>query len=891
MTHRKGKKTVQIGSEKEQRWRNKPASPTKQPSNLSPQQETIFTEETPPQRTSAYPLTDRQRREQADRANDSPDIPASHGNRAAMWPKPCDKFHTFDLTSSRQCSRQQATINFTEATSVYKLYMERLQRQQEYKPKPSFLTELSHNSLADHIQPLISSQPLYLHYSAKFDVVITPVEGFFARKLALILSRSPAAPITRGPMGRLSIIAGHRIEIKVDNLDIKSAVYPCVRRNSLVHSKMREWGRLGYRLMTSKEIIKLLGTTEDTHVKLLRARTKGCYSKIRILSKTVKDLICILSQHIPARNMAELLIGITSDIKAQDSMLDIRHRNKLSFWSKKYKVPLSPQDQQQSILNLSSFVPSPDQGSRTVIMNTSDYISGMNQILSNSDIFTPATVEEHTTSNSKYKKELRTLCRNRIITTDELQGFLSNLHGQAYIYGLPKVHKLNIPLRPIVAFHLSPTAPLAQFLAKIIIPILKEGAASTSISSTPKFLDHIQKYRFMISFDVINLYPSLPHSLILECAKEFLRTHGYTADLISKLSTLISICLSNSIFNFDKCYYRQTKGTPMGSPLSSPLSEIVMRKIDSLITSHFPADIHTWFRYIDDIFCIINIESLDSIHTKLNSLFPDIQFTFEKENNCSLAFLDIMITKQNCRYITNVYYKPSFHPSYIHYTSYCPLSHKINTVKTLSKRIFTHCSTSEFKHTETQIVVNHLMNSGYPRNFILRHFYNPQQQLSSQTYRSTCIIPYSAHSVNIARYLKNKHGIRTFYTNNPKLETIVRNPITRNSFPITLPHFTNSVYSLKCSDCNSLYIGETGRRIKDRIDEHHRNIRNSEPRSLIVQHIRQTGHSFDTSQPQAYYSGITNKYRRLVVEALLSLRHNSINRHIDIPDIYNAIVP
>ncbi|UYV84616.1 K02A2.6-like, partial [Cordylochernes scorpioides] len=257
----------------------------------------------------------------------------------------------------------------------------------------------------------------------------------------------------------------------------------------------------------------------DTHVKLLRARTKGCYSKIRILSKTVKDLICILSQHIPARNMAELQIGITSDIKAQDSMLDIRHRNKLSFWSKKYKVPLSPQDQQQSFLNLSSFVPSPDQvsilskglkhrypskldkipliagietsitglnmqdkhsvrnhvisvlnsptnnlanshhtnqiirtlsknnnivitrsdkGSRTVIMNTSDYISGMNQILSNSDVFTPATVEEHTTSNSKYKKELRTLCRNRIITTDELQGFLSNLHGQAYIYGLPK---------------------------------------------------------------------------------------------------------------------------------------------------------------------------------------------------------------------------------------------------------------------------------------------------------------------------------------------------------------------------------------------------------------------------------------------------------------------
>ncbi|UYV70506.1 SBP [Cordylochernes scorpioides] len=87
-----------------------------------------------------------------------PDIPASHGNRAAMWPKPCDKFHTFDLTSSRQCSRQQATINFTEATSVYKLYMERLQRQQEYKPRPSFLTELSHNYQPE--RPIVKGRPL-----------------------------------------------------------------------------------------------------------------------------------------------------------------------------------------------------------------------------------------------------------------------------------------------------------------------------------------------------------------------------------------------------------------------------------------------------------------------------------------------------------------------------------------------------------------------------------------------------------------------------------------------------------------------------------------------------------------------------------------------------------
>ncbi|UYV62577.1 hypothetical protein LAZ67_2001146 [Cordylochernes scorpioides] len=68
-------------------------------------------------------------------------------------PKPCDKFHTFDLTSSRQCSKRQAAIIFTEATSFYKLYMERFPRQQDDHQRPSLLTELSsHNCVLDRLR-------------------------------------------------------------------------------------------------------------------------------------------------------------------------------------------------------------------------------------------------------------------------------------------------------------------------------------------------------------------------------------------------------------------------------------------------------------------------------------------------------------------------------------------------------------------------------------------------------------------------------------------------------------------------------------------------------------------------------------------------------------------
>ncbi|UYV63111.1 hypothetical protein LAZ67_2003167 [Cordylochernes scorpioides] len=101
----------QIGSEKEQRWRNKPTIQTKRPSNLFPNKRYLGKTRRPkgPPQTPNRPPTPGA---SCQPLNDTAENPTRHGNRAAMWPKPCDKFYTFDLTSPKQCSRQQATNNF-----------------------------------------------------------------------------------------------------------------------------------------------------------------------------------------------------------------------------------------------------------------------------------------------------------------------------------------------------------------------------------------------------------------------------------------------------------------------------------------------------------------------------------------------------------------------------------------------------------------------------------------------------------------------------------------------------------------------------------------------------------------------------------------------------------
>ncbi|UYV76510.1 hypothetical protein LAZ67_14000870 [Cordylochernes scorpioides] len=303
----------------------------------------------------------------------------------------------------------------------------------------------------------------------------------------------------------------------------------------------------------------------------------------------------------------------------------------------------------------------------------------------------------------------------------------------------------------------------------------------------------------------------------------------------------------------------------------------------------YPNDILIWSRYIDDVFAIIKINTFNDILNTLNNLYQDLDFTSETETNNSLAFLDIRITKTHNKYNTEVFYKPTFRPMYINFSSFCPLSHKINTVRTLSKRIYTHCYTEESKKKETNNIISNLMSSGYPKNFILRHFYDPSRTKINDNYISICTMPYSLQSIKIARELKN-FGIRTFFSNTPSIGTILRNPITKNNTPRSTTQRSNAIYSIKCNDCDSVYVGETGRYIKDRMQEHDRNIRHNDPKSLIVQHISQTGHSFNTTDPRSHYSNIPHKHKRLVVEALLSLRYNSLNRHIDVPEPYISLL-
>ncbi|CAF1439819.1 unnamed protein product, partial [Adineta steineri] len=89
----------------------------------------------------------------------------------------------------------------------------------------------------------------------------------------------------------------------------------------------------------------------------------------------------------------------------------------------------------QLLLNLSKdtsiIITKPDKSGGVVIMNRSDYIGKWGQILRNRSKFTLLTGDPTGTQQYRYIKPVGSI--------------------SARLYGLPKVHKTNVPLRPIVS--------------------------------------------------------------------------------------------------------------------------------------------------------------------------------------------------------------------------------------------------------------------------------------------------------------------------------------------------------------------------------------------------------------------------------------------------------
>ena len=117
------------------------------------------------------------------------------------------------------------------------------------------------------------------------------------------------------------------------------------------------------------------------------------------------------------------------------------------------------------------------------------------------------------------------------------------------------------------------------------------------------------------------------------------------------------------------------------------------------------------------------------------------------------------------------------------------------------------------------------------------------------------------------------------------------------------------VYGIPCSNCEKLYVGETGRKLKVRISEHQKDVEKKEKgvrtrseraedsnvynKSAITDHVAETNH-VPNFQKVKVLSRDDNDMRRKVRESIWIGKMDNINRDqgaLPLPSIYNDLLP
>ena len=135
-------------------------------------------------------------------------------------------------------------------------------------------------------------------------------------------------------------------------------------------------------------------------------------------------------------------------------------------------------------------------------------------------------------------------------------------------YGLPKIHKKNIPLRPIISSIGSVSYGVAKELAKIIKPLV--GTSEDHVNNTKEFTDEerpkLEEGECITYYDVTALFTSVPVSSALEIIKDKLELDTdlpnrsiMTADNIIEL---LGFCLNNTYFCSKMCFMNKQMELP-----------------------------------------------------------------------------------------------------------------------------------------------------------------------------------------------------------------------------------------------------------------------------------------------------------------------------------------
>ena len=190
-------------------------------------------------------------------------------------------------------------------------------------------------------------------------------------------------------------------------------------------------------------------------------------------------------------------------------------------------------------------------------------------------------------------------------------------------------------------------------------------------------------------------------------------------------------------------------------------------------------------RYVDDIICLFNCESdADKFFEFLNSQHPNIKFTFEKQVNKQISFLDVLITNDGGQFCTSVFRKETAIGLFTHYLGFTPFSYRVGLVRTLFYYDFMISSGGFLFHEEIAKMKHYLEKNSYPLAFVdnqIKFFLENKINEERVTINATN---------NFVRYYKIPHIGHISKDVKPKINRFCKFPCKSLSIKIVLTLFS-----------------------------------------------------------------------------------------------------
>ena len=256
-----------------------------------------------------------------------------------------------------------------------------------------------------------------------------------------------------------------------------------------------------------------------------------------------------------------------------------------------------------------------------------------------------------------------------------------------------KVHKTPVQGRPITGNQRWITQPLAELLAELMQPYVKETPVFTKDSD--QINRELNEFSvggddLIIVYDIVRLYPSIPHELCYVLLRRHLNAQGcrYTDFVIAALR----IILNRNYCVFNGRTWRQFIGFATGISCGAEIANLFIYVLTRFVFRRYEEYISLHRRFIDDgiILWSGSKQAALAMFTDVNALDINIELTFEI-SALKAIFLDILIFKgsrfKRLGFLdTKTYQKPMSRHLFTPFNTEAPHACKLSIVHTELRR-------------------------------------------------------------------------------------------------------------------------------------------------------------------------------------------------------------